>query len=80
MRQMTATQFKLTDVVVFNRFDDRKDKFSYRSACKAQNMRVQKVVFEYPSGEIDAAFDASPFYLTQKVIDIPVLRFPDLVF
>lgn len=80
MRQMTATQFKLTDVVVFNRFDDRKnDKFSYRSACKAQNMRVQ-VVFEYPSGEIDAAFDASPFDLTQKVIDIPDQDFPTWYF
>ena len=80
MRQLMAAQFKLTDLVVFNRFDDGTyDKFYFRSACKAQNMRVQ-VVYEYPNGEVDTVFDTSPFDLTKKVIDVPEEDFPTWYF
>lgn len=79
MRQLTAGQMKLTDLVVYNRFSDSYDKFAFRSAAKAQNMRAQ-VIFEYPDGIIDAEFDASPFDLSKNTIEIKEEDFPTWYF
>ncbi|MCQ2431081.1 MAG: hypothetical protein MJ175_00600 [Clostridia bacterium] len=69
LRAMMIEQYKITDIVVFNRFKDDEKKFSYRSLVKAANMGAQ-VVFEYENGQIDTAFDASPFDLTKDEIDV----------
>ena len=70
MRAIMIEQYKLADIVVFNRFTDEMDKFAFRGLVKAANMNIQ-VVFEYEDGHIDTAFDASPFDLTKDEIDIP---------
>lgn len=69
LRAMMIEQYKISDIVVFNRFSDDEKKFSYRSLVKAANISAQ-VVFEYEDGQIDTAFDASPFDLTKNEIDI----------
>lgn len=72
LRAIMIEQYKITDIVVFNRFDDAKgmDKIAFRSLIKAANMNAQ-VVFEYEDGHIDTEFDASPFDLTKEELDIP---------
>lgn len=69
LRAMMIEQFRITDIVVFNRFTDDEKKFSYRSLVKASNISAQ-VVYEYTNGDIDTAFDASPFDLTKDEIEI----------
>ncbi len=69
LRAMMIEQFRITDIVVFNRFTDDAKKFSYRSLVKASNMRAQ-VVYEYANGDIDTTFDASPFDLTKDEVEI----------
>lgn len=69
MRPMFAAIFRLTDMVVFNRFSDNDKRISFRSTVKAQNMQAQ-VAFEYEDGQIDMNFDASPFDIDADHIDI----------
>ncbi len=69
LRAMMVEQYKITDIVVFNRFTDDEKKFTYRSLVKAANIGAQ-VVFEYENGQIDTAFDGSPFDLTKDTLEI----------
>ncbi len=69
LRAIMIEQYKITDIVVFNRFNDGMDKITFRSLIKAANMAAQ-VVFEYEDGHIDTAFDGSPFDLTQDEIKV----------
>ncbi len=69
LRAIMIEQYKITDIVVFNRFSDDMDKITFRSLIKAANMSAQ-VVFEYEDGHIDTAFDASPFDLSQDTLQI----------
>jgi len=69
MRAIMVAQYKITDIVVFNRFNDTMDKIAYRSLIKAASINAQ-VVFEYEDGRIDTAFDASPFDLSQDEITV----------
>lgn len=70
LRAIMIEQYKITDIVVFNRFHDGLDKIAFRSLIKAANMSAQ-VVYEYEDGQIDTAFDGSPFDLTKDEIAIP---------
>lgn len=69
MRPMFAAMFRLSDMVVFNRFSDDAERSACRSTVKAQNMQAQ-VAFEYLDGRIDMNFDASPFDTDADHIDI----------
>ena len=69
MRPMMAAMYRVSDMVVFNRFNDDYDKISCRSVVKAQNITAQ-VVFEYEDGTIDMNFDASPFDLSGDTVEI----------
>ncbi len=69
LRAFMIEEYKITDIVVFNRFTDDEKRIAYRSIVKAANMNAQ-VVFEYENGRIDAQFDASPFDMTQDEIKV----------
>ncbi len=69
MRPMFAAMYRLSDMVVFNRFENDDLRISYRAGVKAQNMQAQ-VAFEYTDGHIDMNFDQSPFDLEADKIDI----------
>lgn len=69
LRAMMIEQFRISDIVVFNRFSDDSKKFTCRSLVKAANMSAQ-VVFEYGDGSIDSEFDQSPFDLSKDEIEI----------
>lgn len=69
LRAFMIEEYKITDIVVFNRFTDDDKRIAYRSIVKAANMNAQ-VVFEYTDGRIDAQFDASPFDLTQDEVKV----------
>lgn len=69
MRPKFAAMFRMTDMVVFNRFSDDDKRITFRSTVKAQNMRAQ-VAFEYEDGHIDMNFDASPFDTDADEIEI----------
>ena len=69
LRPMMIEQYKISDIVVFNRFDDSMNKIGFRSLVKAVNMSTQ-VVYEYENGYIDTEFDGSPFDLSGDTLDI----------
>ncbi len=69
LRSLMVEQYKISDIVIFNRFTDEMDKLTCRNVAKAANMSIQ-VVFEYEDGRIDTEFDASPFDLTADEVSV----------
>jgi len=69
MRPLFAALFRLSDMVVFNRFSDDDKRASFRSSVKAQNRQAQ-VAFEYVDGHIDMNYDEAPFDLSGDTLEI----------
>ena len=69
LRPVMIEQYRISDIVVFNRFNDTMNKISCRSLIKAVNMSTQ-VVYEYEDGNIDTEFDGSPFDLSGDTVEI----------
>ncbi|MBO4229287.1 MAG: hypothetical protein J5938_02920 [Clostridia bacterium] len=70
LRSIMLDQFRIADIVVYNRFREEGNKFNCRALVKAVNPSAQ-VVFEYEDGTIDSEFDSSPFDLSGDTVDIP---------
>ena len=69
LRSIMLDQFRIADIVVYNRFREDGNKFNCRALIKAVNPSVQ-VVFEYEDGTIDSEFDSSPFDLSQDTVEV----------
>ncbi|MBQ7164845.1 MAG: GTPase [Clostridia bacterium] len=71
MRQQVFDKIELTDLVVFNRFDDEIGKMALHKVVRAISRRPQ-IVYEYPGGlaEADDIVDPLPFDVNAPVIEI----------
>ncbi|MBR2968464.1 MAG: GTPase [Clostridia bacterium] len=71
MRQLVFDKIELTDLVVFNRFDDSYGKMAMHKVVRGISRRPQ-IVYEYPGGlaEPDDIEDPLPFDVNAPVIEI----------
>ena len=69
MRSVMMEQYKLTEMVVFNRCTKESDRASYRRSVKAVNARAQ-VYFESTDGSSNEVNEILPFDITKDVIEI----------
>lgn len=69
MRQVMMEQYKLTEMVIFNRCTKDSDRASYRRSVKAVNSRAQ-VYFESSDGSSNEVDEILPFDVTQNEITL----------
>ncbi len=69
MRQMMMEQYKLTEMVIFNRCTKASDRAAYRRSVKAVNGRAQ-VYFESSDGSSNEVEEILPFDVTKDEIEI----------
>ncbi|MBP5308232.1 MAG: hypothetical protein J6Z34_03750 [Clostridia bacterium] len=71
MRQQVFDKIELTDLVVFNRFDDEIGKINLHKVVRAVSRRPQ-IIYEYPGGlaEEDDIVDPLPFDVNAPLIEI----------
>lgn len=69
MRQVMMEQYKLTEMVIFNRCTKDSDRAAYRRSVKAVNGRAQ-VYFESSDGSSNEVDEILPFDITKDEIEI----------
>lgn len=69
MRQVMMEQYKLTEMVIFNRCTKDSDRAAYRRSVKAVNGRAQ-VYFESSDGSSNEVEEILPFDITKDEIEI----------
>lgn len=74
MKSLLIEQFKNSDLIVFNRTNEKIDKLKFRNSIKAVNKRAN-IIFELENGQIDD----SPLELPYD-IDAEVIEFKDYDF
>lgn len=68
MKSLLIEQFKNSDLIIFNRCNERTDKLKFRNSIKAVNARAN-IIFELENGEIDNSPLQLPFDINAKVIE-----------
>lgn len=68
MKSLIIEQFKNSDLIIFNRCNEKTDKLKFRNSTKAINARAN-IIFELENGEIDDSPLQLPFDINAKVIE-----------
>lgn len=68
MKSLLIEQFKNSDLIIFNRCNDKTNKLKFRNSVKAINSRAN-MMFELENGEIDDSPLELPFDIHKKVIE-----------
>jgi uncharacterized repeat protein (TIGR03943 family) len=68
MKSLIIEQVKNSDLIIFNRCNERTDKLKFRNSIKAVNTRAN-IIFELENGEIDDSPLQLPFDINAKVIE-----------
>ncbi|WP_315073791.1 GTP-binding protein [uncultured Clostridium sp.] len=68
MKSLIIEQFKNSDLIIFNRCNEKTDKLKFRNSTKAINARAN-IIFELENGEIDDSPLELPFDINAKVIE-----------
>ncbi|OOM79898.1 GTP-binding protein [Clostridium sp. BL-8] len=68
MKSLIIEQFKNSDLIIFNRCNEKTDKLKFRNSIKAVNARAN-IIFELENGEIDDSPLQLPFDINAKVIE-----------
>ncbi len=71
MRQLTFDKMQSSEAVIFNRFDDKKDKNEYHKIVRAAGRRIE-ILYEYADGHVepDNIPDPLPFDLDADIVEI----------
>lgn len=68
MKSLLIEQFKNSDLIIFNRCNEKTDKLKFRNSIKAVNTRAN-IIFELENGEIDNSPLQLPFDINASVIE-----------
>jgi hypothetical protein len=68
MKSLIIEQFKNSDLIVFNRTNEKIDKLKFRNSLKAVNARAN-IIFELENGQIDDSPLELPYDINAKVIE-----------
>ena len=71
MRQLTFDKMQVSEAVIFNRFDDKKDKMEFHKIVRAAGRRID-ILYEYNDGHVepDRIPDPLPFDINAPIVEI----------
>ncbi|MDE6189808.1 MAG: GTPase [Clostridia bacterium] len=71
MRQLTFDKMQASEAVIFNRFDDKKDKNEFHKIVRAAGRRIE-ILYEYLDGHVepDNIPDPLPYDLNARIVEI----------
>ena len=71
MRQLTFDKMQASEAVIFNRFDDKKDKNEYHKIVRGAGRRID-ILYEYVDGHVepDRIPDPLPYDLDAHIVEI----------
>lgn len=71
MRQLTFDKMQCSEAVIFNRFDNSKDKLEFHKIVKAAGRKIE-ILYEYSDGHVepDNIPDPLPFDLNADIVEI----------
>ena len=71
MRQLTFDKMQVSEAVIFNRFDDKKDKNEYHKIVRTAGRKIE-ILYEYLDGHVepDDIPDPLPYDLNAHIVEI----------
>ncbi|MCX4362645.1 MAG: GTPase [Clostridia bacterium] len=71
MRQLTFDKMQCSEAVIFNRFDDSKDKMEFHKTVRAAGRKID-ILYEYTDGHVepDRIPDPLPYDINADIVDI----------
>lgn len=71
MRQLTFDKMQSSEAVIFNRFDDKKDKMEYHKIVRAAGRKID-ILYEYTDGHVepDRIPDPLPYDIDADIVEI----------
>ena len=71
MRQLTFDKMQVSEAVIFNRFDDSKDKMEFHKIVRSAGRRID-ILYEYNDGHVepDKIPDPLPYDLNAHIVEI----------
>ena len=71
MRQLTFDKMQVSEAVIFNRFDDKKDKMEFHKIVRSAGRRID-ILYEYADGHVepDRIPDPLPYDLNAPIVEI----------
>ena len=71
MRQLTFDKMQVSEAVIFNRFDDKKDKMEFHKIVRGAGRRID-ILYEYADGHVepDRIPDPLPYDMNAPIVEI----------
>lgn len=71
MRQLTFDKMQVSEAVIFNRFDDKKDKLEFHKIVRSAGRRID-ILYEYNDGHVepDKIPDPLPYDINAPIVEI----------